>query len=337
MKFVATADLHLKMYSQDKIIPESGLPERLHFLNETIRYDILKYCIDNKIDTIVIAGDVYDTKSIIHSIAQSVLIDIIRDHRQIHFIITDGNHDMSLKSGEGISALKSLDKECNVEMLHKPKVIENILFAPWNAKTMVDTIKNGTAEYLVSHLGLNEAELSSGISIVSDIGIQDLSQYRTCILGHYHNPQEIIRENINLYYTGSPIQINFGERGENKRFLVVDTKTHDISSIPTNRYKQYYALELTNENSKEVIKEALELREQGHFVRLDKLENVDTSEIDDKIRVIDKQDIDITDRGINTTMSDEDKLREYVKIKDVAKEDIEFYINIGKELISECS
>lgn len=335
MKFASTSDLHFSAYSQDRIM-SSGLSNRLHYLNETVRNDILKYCIENGIDKIVIAGDVYHNKSIIYSIAQSVFLDIVRDHRNITFIIIPGNHDMSLKSGEGVSALKSLDNEINVEMIHEPKVIDNILFTPWNAKTMIDTIKNGEAEYLVAHLGLNEAQLASGISIVSDIGVKDLSHYKGVILGHYHSPQEIISGDTKVYYTGSPIQMDFGERGEEKRFLVVDTDSHDIVSIPTQSYKKYYALELTKENSKEVIREALNLRENGHFVRLDKIENVDTSKIEDKIRVVSKLDIDITDRGINATMSDEDKLKAYIEIKDVPKEDRELYINMGKEIMSKC-
>ncbi len=335
MKFLATADWHLAVYSQDPPVAKSSLLERLYYLNKVIRESILKYAVDNGIEYVVIAGDINHTKSIIHSVAQSVLLDIIRDFSQIQFIIINGNHDMSSKSGEGVSALKCLDREPNVDMIHKAKQIDNILFVPWNPKTMFDDIKSGDAEYLVSHFGLNEGMLNSGISIVSEVALKDIAHFKCSVLGHYHMPQDIIRGDTKVYYTGSPIQLDWGEKNDEKRFLIVDTGVHDVTSVPIEGYKRHIELELTPEKMLETIKIAKELQKEGHHIKLLKTEEMDLSSIDKEFNIVDKVDRDITDRGISTTMSKEAIVDRFLEIKEIPKTKMNLYKSIALDIISE--
>lgn len=331
MKFISLADLHLSMYAQDKIIPESLLPERLHYTNVVMR-NVANYSLENNIKNIVIAGDILHNKSVIHSLAQSIFLDYLRDYRNINFIIIDGNHDMSSKSGQGISALKSLDNEPNVDMIHNKKIIENVLFVSWNPETMINDIKNGEAEYLVSHFGLNEAQLSSGISIVSDVKLKDLINYKHCILGHYHKPQSV----GNVTYIGSSIQLDWGEKGEEKRFLVVDTENEEIESISTIGYRKYIEYEITNENKEDIIEEARKAQENGDYIQIVKHELIDTDDIDKEFKIVDKTEKDITDRGIVTSMSQSERIRRYLEIKEIKEEEFETYQKVGINIINSC-
>jgi len=328
MKFIGIADLHLSMYSQDPII--KGMPERLYYLNFVLR-DIAEYAIAHSIENIVIAGDTFHTKSIIHSLAQSVLLDWIRDYNpKLTFWIIDGNHDMSSKSGEGVSALKCVDNEPNVVMMHEPKQVEEILFVPWHAKTMVKTIKENTSPFLVSHLGLNEAQLNSGISIISDIKIGDLRRYGRCIFGHYHAPQEI----GNVIIPGSIIQLDWGEKHEEKRFLVVDTEADSVQSVPTTGYKKHYVIEITSENKEEQVLEAKKLQEEGHIVNLHRISgDVNVEDLREDFRIIDKVEKDITNRGIDSSMSTVDKLKRYMEIQEVPAEEQEAYLRCALDII----
>jgi len=328
MRFIFIADIHLSLYGQDPYI--HGMPERLYNLNVVLR-QIADYALENKIFNIVIGGDVFHTKSIIHSLAQSILIDYVNEYSRkgIIFYVIDGNHDMSSKSGDGVSALKCLDSIEGVWMMHTPQTIYNVLFVPWNAKTMEDTIKNGTEDYLISHFGLNEAELSSGISIVSDLGLTDLRQYKHCYLGHYHKGQTV----GNTTYVGSIMQMDWGEKGEDKRFLIIDTDNHSCTSILTSGYKKHYELELTTANKTEVIAEARQLKEEGHHVKINKMESVDVTDINEEFRVVDKTERDITNRGITESMTMEDKLNRFMTIKEVPEELLEAHMVIAKEII----
>ncbi len=312
MKFVYSADWHLSGYSQDKIV--NGLPERL-YEKKVVQENIGNYCLENGIKTIIVGGDLLHNKNIIHSIAQSVMLDFFRSYRMLDFIVLDGNHDLSGKGTDVVSALKSLDNEPNVRRIYEPtKIDDDILVVPYS-DNMIDVIKKNSSKYLISHFGLNEATLNSGISIVSNISMKDLSgKYQYVLLGHYHKPQEIIGDNIEIYYTGSITQNDWGEKEEDKRFLVVNTDTGCIQSIPTKGYKKFFDLQITNENKEEVIKKARELREDGHNVKITRKEEVDVNEISKEFLVVDKTEKDITNRGLSSSMSMADKFSKYMEI-----------------------
>lgn len=332
MKYIVLADIHLSLYSQDRIISESALPERLHHLNIILR-DIAEQAISNQINCIIIAGDIFHTKSVIHSLAQSVLLDFIRDYNKtLTFFIIDGNHDLSSRSEVTISALKCLDSETNVNMIHKTKQIDNMLFVPWSS-TMFNDIKNGNTPFLISHFGLNEATLSSGISIVADIGLKDVKQYQKCILGHYHTPQEV----SNIIYVGSPIQLDWGEKHEEKRFLIFDNETGLIDSIPTTGYKKYYEFEITTENKTELIEQVKLLQEEGHSVSITKKTNIDTADIEKEFKIVNKVDIDITNRGISSTMTEQERLKRFLEVKEIPVEKCPIYEKEALEIIEACA
>jgi len=339
MKFVYTADWHLSGYTQDKIV--NGLPERL-YEKKVVQENIGNYCRLNEVKTIVIGGDLLHNKSIIYSLAQSVLLDFFREYKDLNFIVFDGNHDLSGKGSDVVSALKSLDNEPNIRRISKPTRITDesgldILIVPYS-DNMVDIIKNSSAKYLISHFGLNEGTLNSGVSIVSDIGIKDLvGKYQVVLLGHYHKPQEIIKDNIEVFYSGSITQNDWGEKEEEKRFLIVDTETGSIQSIPTTGYKKYFDLQITRENKTEVIKKARELKEEGHNVKITRKEEVDIDDVSNEFVVIDKVEKDITNRGLNSSMTMADKLLRYMEVNGIPEDKREMYAKEAANIINAIS
>lgn len=335
MKFAFTADIHLSGYTNDKIVNQ--LPERLNSLKNVL-YEIASYCIEHDICTIVIAGDILHGKSLIHALAQSVMLEYFRTYvGDLEFIIIDGNHDLSGKGKDSVSALKSLDNEPTVIRYTKPTMVGDTFFVPWSYD-MVDVIKNNSAKFLISHFGLNEGILNSGMSIIADIGIPQLAgRYEYVLLGHYHKPQEIIREDIQLYYVGSPIQIDWGEKNEEKRFLVVDTDNGEIEPVLTQGYTKYCEFSLTPENAEGLVQEAIKLKEQGHFVKLVKTESMDTMDLEKDFIVVDKTERDITNRGIDSTMTLQDKIEKFLEIKEVPKEHQEEYTKVAMEIIEDSS
>jgi len=335
MKFLFTADIHLSRYGQDKIDPKTSLPERLNSLKETL-YSMGEYCYDNDIDLFIIGGDIMHTKSIIYSIAQEVMIDFFEQYEDLQFLVLDGNHDLSGKGKGAISSLRSIDNITGVDWITKtPYIVENEFTCIPYSYNLVDQVKKSEAKILISHFGLSEGVLSSGISIVSEIKLKDLvGRYDLVLLGHYHKPQEIIADNIKLYYVGSPIQLDWGEKGDEKRFLIVDTDTLDVQSIPTTGYKKHIQLEIDNSNKDQVLEIAKQAKESGDYVKLVKTEAVDISS--DQFNIIDKTDKDITNRGVTSAMSDADKLKRFMEIKEVPSEKTDQYLNVGLEIIDSC-
>lgn len=330
MKFACTADLHFSVYSNDKIDPSTGYSERLMDIINTFK-NMLNICRKKDISNICIAGDVNHNKSVIYSLSQSVLLDIIRSYNDMTFYTINGNHDMSSKGQKAISSLKSLDNERNVVMIHEPQKIENILFVPWSPSGMNDYIKNNSGEMLISHFGLNEAQLSSGISIVSDLKLSDVSNYDKVILGHYHKPQEF----SNVIYCGSLIQLDRGEKHEDKRFLIVDSDSGQIDSIESEGYRKYYNLSITSDNIQDTVEKGKQLQEQGHRVTFEKEEQLDTKELEQDFKIVDKSEKDITDRGLNMSMSKSDICQTYLNIQKISENEQKTYMEIALEIINE--
>jgi len=337
MKFAFIADIHLSRYGQDKIEDETDLPERLHSL-KTVLDNIAKYCVDNNIRVMVIGGDILHGKSIIYAIAQDIMLDYIEHWSDmIRFYVIDGNHDLSGKGSKVVSALRPLRNSNSTTWIPYYETLQlgNILFVPYGP-SMVDTIKNNSSKILISHFGLNEGMLNSGISIISDLSLKTLiGKYELVLLGHYHKPQEIIRDDISLYYVGSPIQLDWGEKNDIKRFLVVDSETLEVESIPTEGYRKHIELDVTNSNKQEIIQLAQEAKKEGHYVKVVKKETIDLG-LEDDFMVVEKIDRDITNRGITSSMSQEDKFKKFLEIKEITENDHEEYLNKARQLVDRC-
>jgi DNA repair exonuclease SbcCD nuclease subunit len=298
-------------------------------------------CRKRNVNTIVIAGDLLHNKSIIHTTAQDVMLEYFREQSDMKFFVIDGNHDLSGKGADSVSALKSLESIENVRWIsHQSKGelghgVDNTLFVPYYPG-MKDYITAPTtkAEILISHFGLSEAMLSSGISIPSSIKAKDLSKFKLVILGHYHLPQAMLYKSTHIYYTGSPIQLDWGEKNEEKRFLIIDTENlQDVESIPTTGYKQYVQFDVDTKNKTKVIKEAKKLRDDGHHVKLVTSEKLNLKSDMKNINIVEDIDEDITNRGITSGMDEMAKHNKYLEIKEIPEEERKAYITTAKRLI----
>jgi DNA repair exonuclease SbcCD nuclease subunit len=343
MKFAFTADLHLSRYGQDPINEMTGLPDRLHSIMQALR-NIADHCVKNDIGVMVIGGDIMHNKSIIYSLAQKLLLDFLEDYRQLKFWVVTGNHDLSHKGKDAISALEFLDHHDSVEInathgmcgsIAKIDAGPSILIVPYSSDMAV-TIKKAKANILISHFGLNEAVVNSGLSIISDISIRHLeNNYDLVLLGHYHKPQEVSNENVRIFYAGSPIQLDWGEKDDEKRFLVVDSETLEVESIPTSGYRKHVQLDLTKKNIKETIQKAERLRQEGHLVKIIKKETIDTDKLEKEFIIVDRTDKDITDRGLSSSMTDEEILRRYLAGQEIPEEEHDEYIEFIRKLEGE--
>ncbi len=335
MKFAAIADIHLSRYGQDRVEDTSNLPERLHSIKEVL-YNVGNYCRENGIEFVAIAGDLIHTKSLLYTIAQDLILDYFQEYEDLEFWVLDGNHDLSGKGQTAISSLRFLQYVDNVVWISRSGTgyDPDFVYIPYSYD-IVNQVKTHKRRVLISHFGLSEGMLNSGISIISDISLNDLiGKYDLVILGHYHKPQEIIRDDIKLYYIGSPIQLDWGEKNDEKRFLVVDTDTLDVQSIPTTGYKKHIEFEINPQNKTTVLEEATKAKEEGHHIKILKTENMTLES--DQFRIIDKTERDITNRGIDSSMSEEDKLRQYLTIREIPEEEHDEYLKEGLEIIQEC-
>lgn len=218
MQIALTADLHLTIRAEH--------PERYAALE-----DILTQMQATGIDTLIIAGDLFDVSRQNYAEFEAVC----KAHPAVFFYIVPGNHDPALSSRQIVAP--------NIRIITQPEIVrlgptdQAFFFLPYEKnRTMGERI----AEYftqlppddwvLVAHGdwmdGLREANPYED-GFYMPFSRKDRIAYRPAkvFLGHIHARLDSDR----VYYPGSPCGLDIGETGP-RRFLVYDSLQGSVES-----------------------------------------------------------------------------------------------------------
>ena len=272
MKIGIFSDTHLGAYG-DKVDPSSGLNARLEDYTGTLEKIIEDMRNEYGVDMALFGGDMFKDKSGKPNPTQLVkagrALKLLGPYTPLHMIT--GNHDLPRASGESdaLSCFQWLDgvkvhrkptlfNDGNVQIIFLPYPNRNAFMADERFKNMSIHEANETIQVLLiqelhslasqlnpelpsillAHVALAESKAGSenmmmmGRDIclsVSDIPNNILYRF----FGHIHKPQELqINCDVN-YVIGSPESVDFGEEGESKRWLLLNTDAGTVESIPT--------------------------------------------------------------------------------------------------------
>lgn len=325
MKRIAIADIHLSDYSED-ILDNSDLPLRLGEIKKTFNF-VIKKAKELSIKHIDILGDIINDKSVIYTIAQDLFKEIIIENPKLFFTLLSGNHDLSHTGKLQKSAISVFSGYENVCCITDKVFSDKNMTVISYSSNFLEKIKQcSDGNILLTHVGLNEAMIQSGLSKIDKIKLSDLKKFKLVISGHYHKPQEIQNDYTRFYYCGGFTNHSWNDKNETKRFLIYDTETLEVESIPMEgqtEYKEYIIDDINN--AKEILKEAEIEKNKGNYVRIRKLikEEIETPH---DIMVIEHKDIDVTNRGITVIQTLQEKLYKYLDIKEIKKEEQENYM-----------
>jgi exonuclease SbcD len=214
MRIAITADIHLAV--------KGKYPERYSALE-----NILEQVEAENIDTLIIAGDLFDKD--FHNYSE--FEKICKKHSQIKLHIIPGNHDpgISVKSIVG----------SNIHIYTTPETIDigttTFLFIPYEKQTKMgekiaskeeeikgkDWILIGHGDYYGGVKELNPLEPGTYMPL-SRNNVETFTP-RAIFLGHIHKTINW----GNVYYVGSPCGLDIGETGKRK-FLVYDTEDGSV-------------------------------------------------------------------------------------------------------------
>jgi len=245
MKFIHTSDFHIwdkLRYSIDD--------SRIKKIEKNAMY-IVDYAIENKIGYIFITGDVFnvynpDEKSF--KVFSRIVSHAIKNNIRIRVIAGDHDTDginYSLESyrnlirhyGNDLLKIVGCNKDKNVTIVNERIDYGfNIVYIPFQIN-IVRALKIARLKYmkdninvLFSHCGINMAYASSRKRIKNKITEDMLEGWDIVCLGDYHLSQRIGK---NIYYAGSIIRINWGERNDDKSFNVVKIgKDIKVNKVP---------------------------------------------------------------------------------------------------------
>ena len=324
-KILITGDWHVKKGITTNII--------LNYLDY-----LLTYCIDNEIKDMFILGDIFDKSS---SIKNEAFVPLFMKLYQIKnsgikltFIL--GNHDIYNVNNDSI-----VETFMTIGTVIKEGIedkFNNYFFLPYTKKEELIPY-NKFNGILFTHLPIADFSFDNSYHATEKhaFGKAFFSDFDLVFTGHFHRHQV----QGNIIYPGSPIQLNFGETGQKKGFIVLDTSGNKSwEFIEYNKAPTYIKIDIndfqdfdpTNKFVSVIIDKKIE-----NFIKLRKiLLDKGAIEVRPEFKKNDNDDIVLDNTSFLENSSIKDMTKEYIsKVKldniDTSKL-LSIFENIKKEL-----
>ena len=162
--------------------------------------------------------------------------------RGIYIIL--GNHDVYYKDNNSIHSLKGIEKIFqNVHVFEKPEVLNinsthNILMLPWieSESKISNTVSKyiGVADFIICHADIKDFKLNKWVKLHTGLESNILKNFTRVYSGHIH----IHQDNGNVLYTGTPFELDRGDRGNPKGFHMLELSQKDNSPIFIETFKE---------------------------------------------------------------------------------------------------
>jgi DNA repair exonuclease SbcCD nuclease subunit len=248
-KTVVISDLQLHNHMRWSHVTEGGFNSRLldgiHALDQAVELA------DG--GTVIVSGDFFHDS---RSISIDVLFQAARWVNRAatacqRVIISVGNHDTYLKSGT-IHSLECFRRP-NVEVVDShqkfsgfsPLATVNERYPFFIAAYTEDLEKLRDAmaalddnTICILHQDVKGGVMNGGRVSESGLTIKELERFKLVLLGHFHEHQKLAD---NVFYVGSPYQIDKGEMGQPKYMAVIEDG--EVSWVPTEGAPEYHVVD----------------------------------------------------------------------------------------------
>ncbi len=258
MKILHTSDWHIGRQFHGQLL----LEDQVHVLNQ-----IIDYIASEKVDVVVVAGDIYD-RAVPSAEAVALLDDTVNricHELNVPLIMISGNHDSARRLGFGARqlSLAGLHIISDLDQITEPVVInageESIAFYgipycdPEQVRDRFDVDVRSYDEahrflteqisdcrldkipsVLVSHCfvdGCEESESERPLSVggADRVSWEPMKDFDYVALGHLHSPQYKGQESIR--YSGSILKYSFSEQYQKKGITLVDINDNGVGEI----------------------------------------------------------------------------------------------------------
>lgn len=249
VKFIHTGDLHLGLKFQNVSFHRDKAIERRRELWTTFER-IVKYAIDENVDFLFIAGDLFEEAYFTIGDITRVR-DNFRNAKSINIVISAGNHDYkgrkSLYNRIEWTENVTIFNGNGIQRKEFPELNTSIYGYSWDSmeinqhelfQGLNESIDKGHNNILVLHgdVGSKSNYLPLNINELKVLNMDYIA------LGHIHKPEILGR---NIAYCGSPEPLDFGEVGE--RGIIkgaIKEKKLEFKLIPFSK-RTFYEVELT--------------------------------------------------------------------------------------------
>lgn len=330
--------------------------------------DVREYCLDNAINTCLMAGDLFHSRGSVETVVFNSVYKVFERFKQdnIEVIMIAGNHDQFDSSPVPENSLYTFNQICKVvsvpetiDLIDKdtgeiiklcalPYSKDKLMLKKYLDKFVEDTKGDtGSDKILMAHLGLSGSLIGSANYVISDEwNINDLNEryFKYTVLGHYHKPQFVTE---GCFYTGSLLQNNFNDEGDKHGFMVLDTDFRwDVQQVALD-YPEF--ITITKDNVENFSAEQLAknyIRVASNATDADEVIGALDSVISEaayayeedafnQIRVEVEKDYDSDNRSdISISMSLTEVIQVYAKENAADSDDVKALIEKGLDIVS---
>lgn len=248
MKMIFFADPHIHPFQQHSRILPGGVNSRLQAGIDVLR-QICDYAVDNGIQKLVCAGDLFHWKEKLDVQALNMVLDLLGDYPLLHFYFIPGNHDMASHDGS-VNSLEPMKMLPNVMVISNPGGVyfDGVYFAfvPYiqtNGKFDSGRFYAAVQEalptppgtsVLVSHCYIDDL-MKKHFGIAGNMEAADLAgMFDLSLLGHLHIHDMVSFPNgRRVVSIGSPIQQRVSDAGNETGFLVLETDDLSLKRVRT--------------------------------------------------------------------------------------------------------
>lgn len=270
-KILFIGDLHAGVKDGNQLMMDF----QLNYLEN----EVIPYCTEHKIKTIVQMGDTFDvrkhTQTNVLKQWKEKFFDVLVT-KGIRFITLCGNHDTVYKNTLFPNALDTnLGTYTNIEIITKPTELTiggtPTLFVPWicrdNEEECMNAIMNSVAKNCVGHFEIKGAMMESSVC-TEGLPISTFSNFDLCMSGHFH----IAGQYDNVKYLGTPYEMSWADFGVTKGFWVMHSELNKLEFVP-NENTMYHKITYNEDNSMDEFIEENALKDKYVKVVIEKREN----------------------------------------------------------------
>lgn len=298
-------------------------------------------------DILMFEGDIFHSRESVNIRIQTEVFGIFSSlakkfKRGVYIIL--GNHDVYYKDKNDVNSVKSLTYlSDNIHVFEKHEVLtinrdHKFLMLPWveDYSRLAGIVEDyqDQANYIVCHADVKGLTLNKFAKVEHGLELNALKNYKRVYAGHIH----IRQEKKNLLYTGTPYQMDRGDRDNEKGYYVLDVSTPKLveTFVPNAvspvflKLDMYEVLEMTVEQINQTFRNNfVDIMIDVAFANKISITNFLEKIADSKYRKVEfftyvgSQESDDTAQSIDFDIQDEfnitDIFAHYLKSKDYSK------------------
>ncbi|MBE6836669.1 MAG: exonuclease SbcCD subunit D [Ruminococcus sp.] len=298
MRLLHTSDIHYGLSLNEQPFDE---------IQEEVNEQILKAVVENNIDGVIIAGDVFD-RPVVNQKALGRYDKLITDlfNKGVAVYAIAGNHDAperlalldELLSKNNIYISGKLTSEVSpicvgnadiylipyfnfdtVKALYPDEEFENYQQAfSYVTSKILEKADKSRFNIAVSHcfvIGgqLSESDHSARIGQALAVSAKAFEGFDYTALGHLHGPH-FVGEKVR--YSGTPYPYSFSETGGEKTFTIIDTESGEISTV-TPEYSR--TLRVIEGETEEILSKSENDEHKNDYVKIQLTDKFATGEL----------------------------------------------------------